>query len=362
MPNLLSPPASSSPLLLPVWLLTICAVVGALRVAGELLAPVALALYLATVLTPAVDWLRRRGIPRVVAALLPLAALVALGAGLFEATSQPARHWLETAPQTLRAVEHKVDPLRAAIARFDQATSHVEKLAEGAPVAPAAPSHPPASTRLLMALPHAVTTAFAVVAFTAFLLVGGPPLLSAFAASRFSGPGRGLMTAAASACAAIGRYVATIAAINVGLGAATAGLTLALGLPNPLLWGCVAAGLNFIPYFGSALTITLLTVVALVTFNTLGPVLAVFFGYLALTTIEGQVVQPLLIGRRMALSPLVVFAAVWFGGWLWGVAGIVLAVPALVAIKAATPAVGDPEPDTVLPLRRARWRLRPTHS
>ena len=56
--------------------------------------------------------------------------------------------------------------------------------------------------------------------------------------------------------------------------------------------------------------------------------------YLVLTTIEGQIVQPILVGRRLDVSPLIVILCLWFGGWLWGIAGVALAVPLLVTAKA----------------------------
>jgi predicted PurR-regulated permease PerM len=78
----------------------------------------------------------------------------------------------------------------------------------------------------------------------------------------------------------------------------------------------------------------LLTVVALVSFDGLGRPLAVAGCYLLLTTIEGQFVQPILVGRRLDVSPLIVILCLWFGGWLWGIAGVALAVPLLVSAKA----------------------------
>lgn len=78
-----------------------------------------------------------------------------------------------------------------------------------------------------------------------------------------------------------------------------------------------------------------LAVVALVSFDGVARVLAVTGTYVALATIEGQIVQPLLVGRRLELSPIVVFLALWFGGWFWGIAGIALAIPTLVALKVA---------------------------
>jgi predicted PurR-regulated permease PerM len=97
----------------------------------------------------------------------------------------------------------------------------------------------------------------------------------------------------------------------------------------------MAAVLNFVPYVGSATTLLILSVVALVCFDSAGRIAAVIASYLALATIEGQIVQPVFVGHRLELNPLLVFLAVWFGGWMWGIAGITIAVPSLVALKVA---------------------------
>jgi predicted PurR-regulated permease PerM len=105
------------------------------------------------------------------------------------------------------------------------------------------------------------------------------------------------------------------------------------GMPNPFLWGTIAGVLNFIPYAGATTNLILLTTVAIVSFDGFARPAAVAGSFLALTTLEGQVVQPLLVGRRLELNPMLVFLALWFGGFFWGIAGIVLATPALVALK-----------------------------
>ena len=128
------------------------------------------------------------------------------------------------------------------------------------------------------------------------------------------------------------------------LGIATTVTMYWLGMPNPLLWGVVAFVLNYVPYAGSAATLVLLTVVAVVSFDSLGKALAAAGCYLVLTTVEGQVVQPILVGRRLDVRPLVVFLSLWFGGWLWGIAGVALAVPLLVAAKALRLELGASEP------------------
>ena len=107
----------------------------------------------------------------------------------------------------------------------------------------------------------------------------------------------------------------------------------AWGMPTPYLWGAMAAILNYIPYAGAGTTLLTVTLVALVSFDTLGRVLGVAGSYVLLATIEGQVAQPLLVGRRMEVNPLLIFLGLWFGGLFWGVPGILLATPALVALK-----------------------------
>ena len=165
-------------------------------------------------------------------------------------------------------------------------------------------------------------------------VTGGPPMLARMTAA-FVGEAnsRRTLKVIEQVRAEVGRFYLTTALINVGLGCATAAAMALCGMPNPVLWGILAACLNFIPYAGSATTLLLVSAVAIVSFDGLGHVLAVAGSYLALATLEGQVVQPLAVGRRLALNPMVVFLALWFGGLFWGVAGILLATPALVTVK-----------------------------
>ena len=128
-------------------------------------------------------------------------------------------------------------------------------------------------------------------------LIGGPPLLAQLAASTDgTAPGRAVR-AFEAVRSEVGRYFATIAAINIGMGIATAVLATLVGLPSPVLWGCVAAAFSFVPYLGPAVTISMLTLVALVSFDSSAPALIVFLSYLTLLTLEGQVLQPLRVRR-----------------------------------------------------------------
>jgi predicted PurR-regulated permease PerM len=304
----------------------------------EVFIPVALALLFAMVLSNAVEGLHRLGLPRAVSAFLMLLILITGIGAAMDALIEPAQQWLASAPRTLEVVERKIRPAERWMHRLEGLTHRAGEM--GGPRGPEVPGEPPAAplsgSQVLSATGATLADIVTIVILTLFLLSGGPPMLARMAASL----GSDLQAVHAlrvidAIRSELGRYYGTIALINVGLGAATAAAMLLLGLPNPYLWGAVAAVLNFIPYVGSATTLLLLGVVALVSFNDLGHVFGAVGSYLALATIEGQVVQPLLVGRRLDLNPILVFLAVWFGGWFWGVAGIVIAVPSLVALKVA---------------------------
>lgn len=191
-----------------------------------------------------------------------------------------------------------------------------------------------------LAVLQATRTAFVglitVLIVTLFLVSGGPPMLAHMTAA-FEGnvQQHHVIDVIEKLRAEVGRFYRTTAAINLGVALATWGAMAICGMPSPLLWGTVAGLLNFIPYAGPATTLLLLTAVAIVSFDGYAPVLAVVLSYVVIAGIEGQIVQPLLVGRRLSLNPLLVFLALWFGGMFWGIAGIVLATPALVAVKVA---------------------------
>jgi len=134
----------------------------------------------------------------------------------------------------------------------------------------------------------------------------------------------------------VGRYYGTLLLINLCFAMVAAGLLWLLGMPNPALWGVLAGLLNFVPYLGPAIAFTVLTLVGFVAFNSIGHTLLVGASYLALATIEGHVIEPIFVGRRLNVSPVAVLFALWIGGWLWGVAGVVLALPSLLALQVAT--------------------------
>ena len=101
----------------------------------------------------------------------------------------------------------------------------------------------------------------------------------------------------------------------------------------PLLWGGVIAVLNFAPFIGPMCAALMLVVVGFAAFPTPLAALAVPGAFVVLHVIEGQIVTPLIVGRRLSLDPVMVFLALLLFGWLWGVAGLLLAMPLLTCVR-----------------------------
>ncbi|MBS7539986.1 AI-2E family transporter [Ancylobacter lacus] len=129
----------------------------------------------------------------------------------------------------------------------------------------------------------------------------------------------------------LGTYLVTATFINFGLGVATGLTAYALGLSSPVLWGVLAGVLNYLPYIGPAVMTLVLTVVGLISFPEILHGLAPAACFLVLTTIEGQFLMPMIVGRRVALNPFAVFLSMALWTWMWGPVGTFMAVPLLIA-------------------------------
>jgi predicted PurR-regulated permease PerM len=113
----------------------------------------------------------------------------------------------------------------------------------------------------------------------------------------------------------------------------TWGALWALGLRQAALWGLLAGVFNSIPYYGPLLVTAALSIVAYMQFSTMTMTAAVAGTSLLITTLEGFVLTPLLIGRAASMNQVAVFAGLLFWSWIWGVWGILLAVPMMMVIK-----------------------------
>lgn len=302
--------------------------------------PVALALLFGLVLSGPVEALHRIRVPRSLSAALILVLVLSAFGGLVTLIWTPAQDWFAKAPQTMTIIKQKVSPIAKFMARVDELRNNAGNIgAQGRPrpatqAAVVAPATQSAPALLLDVGGSAIAALLTFLIVTLFLLTGGPPMMARMTAAFVDDlNASNALSIIEKVRGEVGHFYLTTTVINIGLGIVTGLAMWAWRMPTPYLWGAMAAILSYIPYAGPGSTLLILSLVAVVSFNTLGPVLGVAGTYVLIAMIEGQLVQPLLVGRRMELNPLLIFLGLWFGGLYWGIAGIVLATPTLVALK-----------------------------
>ena len=327
-------PRASAPLLV----LATLAVGYTLWAAQDLLLPVLLAMFFALVGNPIIRVLRRLYVPRFLGALIVLLGGMAVTGLLAQKMLPSAMEWAQQAPREMRQLAPKLRELTKPVQDANKAAENLARAAGGQTgrqpqVVRTAQDDP---YRALLATPRVLASLLAVVLLTFFFMVYGENLQRNAIALL---PGRQQKKFTVEILHGIerevSRYVLTISVINTVVGLAFAGILALLGfsLQEALLWGTVVALLNFAPYVGPLVGMVAMLLVGYVTFGDAWAALAPAAAYLALHTLEGQLVTPIVLGRRMALSPLVLILALMLFGWLWGIVGLLLAVPLLACVK-----------------------------
>jgi predicted PurR-regulated permease PerM len=309
-------------------------VIGTLYLAKPVVVPLLLAIVFALCLGPAVDGLVRLRAPRALAAAVVLVGVLIAISMVLNATWSPAREWLDSAPQTMATIEAKVRPVQLLIGKLDrigQSARHLASAYQAHGQVPATDETKQValSIEAITIVPAVIATAAMVVGLVYLLLAFGPEWMRRLQLAHSADMARSSVVLTRAIRLQLSRYLASIALINIGVGLAVALLSRLCGLPNPLLWGTLAALLNFVPYFGPFCMLVILSAVGLVNLATLPQVLLLGAGFLMVTFFEGQIIQPLVLGRRLQLNPIAVLLGMWLLWALWGVAGVVLAVPLL---------------------------------
>ena len=318
--------------------LFVLALVFAVREARPLLAPVLIAVLLTLALAPAVRWLRRRGVPEIFGALLIVVALLGSTVPMAMSLARPAATWWEAAPTTVTQLLEQVEKLRAAIPGL-----HAPPARTGRSALPLAPdplkerlaSEGVALTGLVLTRGLAfVVTATATVILLYFLLASEHWVLSRVVEAVPRPRTRALLLGGVRAAQReIGHWLAVVGIVNGTVGIIMGFTLWTMGLPNPTLWGVLTAVLCFVPYIGPMAMMGLLLLAGISTFDTAGQIFAPMLAFMVIHAIEANIVSPLIVGRRLSLSPVSVFLSVIFWGWLWGIAGALIAVPLLIALR-----------------------------
>lgn len=316
--------------------LLVLAVFYTLYFARSLILPLVVALLLSLLLSPLVHGLTRLRVPAAVSALVVVVALVAAFAGATYMLVDPATEWVEKAPITLSRVERKLRQFKEPVEKVQRAGEEMQKLTEvdDGSRRTTVEVGTPSLAGILFANTRAVAVGVAVVlVLLYFLLASGDLFLRKLIGALSKVDALRAVAIARQLQRDLSRYLVTVTAINLALGALVAAVMHLLGMPNPLLWGVMATVLNYVPYLGAIGGIVVIGLVSVVTFDQVGQMVLPPLAYLALTGTEGYFLTPLILGHRLTLNPLMILLSLLLWSWLWGIPGAVLSVPILASFK-----------------------------
>jgi predicted PurR-regulated permease PerM len=313
---------------------------GVLYYARGFFLPLILALLVTLAFMPVVRALSRRGIPPVATAIMVVLGIGVAIVGLALLLAEPTSRMLTEAPQIISELRNRFSGGgEGPLSKLSEASRQIQEMAEGPPGEPGAPQ------KVVLAQPGIISwaadtlsgiggTLGATLLFVVFLLSSGDLFLQKLVRilPTLSDKKRSLRVVH-DVESEVSRYLFTITLINFGFGAAVGLSMAAIGMPNPVLWGVGAALLNYIPYLGALIGMALAGAIGLITFPTLAMAALPPLAYFICNAIEGSVVTPLTLGRRLELNPVAILVALAFGGWMWGVVGALIGVPLLVVIK-----------------------------
>ena len=304
----------------------------------SLLLPIVLAWLLSYLLRPIVRVLAKLKIPPLIGSALVLLSLIALISYVGSLLAAPAAGWLEKAPYSLQQLERKLMPLKKPIEKVAQASGAIESLTSTATPQTKTPTvevkQHPLSDQLIVQTPELLISAVTMLILLYFLLAyDGVFLGKVIKLMPTLSDKKRAVSIANEIEAQVSRYLFTVTVINCSLGLAVGTVVGLLGLPNPVMWGVMVALLNFVPYLGALTGIICMTLGALLSYDSVTYALLFPATYLVLATLEGNFITPMVMGRSLTLNPVLVLLSLTFWGWMWGIIGVILAVPILATFK-----------------------------
>lgn len=303
--------------------------------AKDLLMPLALGVLITLTLSPLVRALARLHVPAPVSALLLVISIGGCVSSVGYMLSTPIAELLESIPDISRSLEEKISPYKQSVDAISEASEEVEKMATGDDQ----PSRvvleqPGIISSAASSVANGLTTIMLAFVLSLFMLASGTLFQEKLVAvmPRLADKKRAL-SVAHQVESRVSHYLLTVTLINIALGIVVMAMLSLIGAPNPVLWGMVAAVLNFLPFAGALLGVALLAIVSLGSHDTLAAALLPPAVYYACTALEGNFITPAIIGHRLQLNVVAVFTAVVVWGWLWGIGGALMAVPILLVVR-----------------------------
>jgi len=330
-------------LLLVAAALLLLALPFALTAGKSFFLPIITAIVITVALSPLADAIGRLGIPNSLSAALALMIFVAvLGLGV-SLIVQPAADLLASLPKTLQVIAGHLEQWRGDMRVITRLGDQVSRLTGAHHVQQVVVAAPSVLEQAAYATPTLLFESLLTLLMAYFMIESRVRLRRRLLLDR-SDLDASLRVARAlrDVQQRVGAYLLTVTLINIGVGVIVGLGAWAFGLDSPVMWGGIAALLNFLPYFGPLITGALLAAFGL------GTAESALFGllpallYLGLHAVEANLVTPALLGRRFTVNPVAILVAFSFFSWVWGALGAILSVPLLIILLALFEHMGSP--------------------
>jgi predicted PurR-regulated permease PerM len=302
--------------------------IGCLSVGRAIVLPVTAAVLIGTTFAPVIRGAQRHGVSPWITALMLVTLMLAAASLAVTMLAAPVVDWIGKAPEIQTRFQQHLYVLDRPLAALHEMET---ALMPPAPAVAVESSKISMVTPVVEAMTPAVAQGVLFFATLIFVMAGQMEFRRHLAAFFTTHEGKLRFIRIVNDIEHnIVSYVGVVTVINGALGTLVAIGAWLLGLPSPLILGPLAMLLNYVPYLGPACMAATLFAVGLVTFPSFGQALIAPALLVTMTTLEGHLITPTLLGRHLTLNPLAVFLAIAFWAWLWGPLGAFLAVPLLI--------------------------------
>jgi predicted PurR-regulated permease PerM len=312
----------------PLWVLAVIATLFFLRAASSLAIPIALAVLVSYALMPLVAWLERHGLPKALAAAVVLLAFVGLLAWSGYALRDDVGTLLGRLPEALERGRRMLQEQLGTAAVMEPSSGPASgSLAQQA------------ASGLFTLAGHVVVIFFLIY----FLLISADLVRARIVEAAGPDRQRTAIKIIDDINMQIQRYLLVLLITAAIVAVATWGVLAVMGVEYALMWGVFAGIFNSIPYFGPVIVSGGLFAVGMIQ-GDVREGLQMATAAIAITSIEGWLITPPLMGKAERMSALAVFLGLLLWTWVWGAWGTILAVPMLVVIKSVADHVGPLKP------------------
>jgi predicted PurR-regulated permease PerM len=305
-------------------------IIAGLRAAAPILTPLALAAFIAAVSLPALAWLRKR-MPTALAILLIVlldAVILASFGWIVIATALELRaalpEYIQRGQQLEAAIRGQLLEWGVALgpnyyAEFMQPQQFLDLL-----------------TKIALNATSFLAIIFLLVLYLVFILAESVSLpgklRTVFGPATQQGEGLRGVAGVGAVLVQVERYLVLKTLISLATGIAVGVGAWLLGVDFALFWGFLAFVLNFVPNIGSVIAAIPAILIALLQLGA-GSAIAMTAVFVGVNVTFGNLLEPILIGRHLRLSPVVTLVSLVFWGWTWGIVGMFLAVPLTIAMR-----------------------------